>query len=363
MNLTANHTNHANRKDHPRRGCSRGSGISRFTASGQCPGNLTQDGRWHDTWDAENRLVKLAAGTGAGPQISLQFDYDHQGRRIRQRVWNNPTWSGNPTNDVRYVYDGWNLLASLNPASAVPQAYLWGLDLSGTMQGAGGVGGLLAITDASQGSHFCAYDGNGNVTALVKADGAGLSAQYEYGPFGELLRATGPMAKANPFRFSTKYQDDESDYLYYGYRYYDPSTGRWPNRDPLGEAGFELLRGGKPNAVGSGVNLYLFVENNPITEFDPLGLDFWDGIKSAIRSFRCYRCKYIGQVPVGAKYPSGEGAVGAAPTICSTERGAPNELVENERARRRAITWAAACALRDELWPTRGVSARECRGS
>ena len=63
------------------------------------------------------------------------------------------------------------------------------------------------------------------------------------------------------------------------------------------------------------------------------------------------------------RYPSGEGAVGAAPTICSTERGAPNELVENERARRRAITWAAACALRDELWPTRGVSARECRGS
>jgi hypothetical protein len=33
---------------------------------------------------------------------------------------------------------------------------------------------------------------------------------YQYGPFGELLRATGPMAKANPFRFSTKYQDDET---------------------------------------------------------------------------------------------------------------------------------------------------------
>ena len=33
----------------------------------------------------------------------------------------------------------------------------------------------------------------------------------EYGPFGEFIRATGPMAKANPFRFSTKYQDDETD--------------------------------------------------------------------------------------------------------------------------------------------------------
>ena len=225
MNLTANHANHANRKNHPRRGGSRGSSISRFTAPGQCPGNLTNDGAWTLTWDGENRLVKMAAGTGAGPQISLQFDYDHQGRRIRQRVWNNKTWSGNPTNDVRYVYDGWNQIASLNPASSVRQSYLWGLDLSGTMQGAGGVGGLLAITDASQGSHFCAYDGNGNVAALVKADGAGLAAQYEYGPFGELLRATGPMARANPFRFSIKCQDDETDLLYYGYRYYKLRRG------------------------------------------------------------------------------------------------------------------------------------------
>jgi hypothetical protein len=47
------------------------------------------------------------------------------------------------------------------------------------------------------------------------------------GPFGELLRATGPMAKANPFSFSTKYQDDETDLPYYGYRYLNALTGRW----------------------------------------------------------------------------------------------------------------------------------------
>jgi hypothetical protein len=44
-------------------------------------------------------------------------------------------------------------------------------------------------------------------------------ARYEYGPFAEVIRATGPLAKANPFRFSTKHQDDESDLLYYGDRY------------------------------------------------------------------------------------------------------------------------------------------------
>lgn len=78
------------------------------------------------------------------------------------------------------------------------------------------------------------------------------------GPFGKLLRATGPMAKANPFRFSTKFQDDETDMLYYGYRYYNASTGGWLSRDPIQE------RGGR--------NLYGFVYNNPIGRIDRLGL-------------------------------------------------------------------------------------------
>jgi len=66
------------------------------------------------------------------------------------------------------------------------------------------------------------------------------------------------MAKANPFRFSTKYQDDETDLVYYGYRYYNTSTGRWLIRDPLEEEG--------------GLNPYGFVGNNPLDESDDLGL-------------------------------------------------------------------------------------------
>jgi RHS repeat-associated protein len=68
------------------------------------------------------------------------------------------------------------------------------------------------------------------------------------------------MAKSNPFLFSTKYYDWETGLYYYGYRYYDPSMGRWPNRDPLGEAG--------------GWNLYGFVVNDPLGYVDVLGEDF-----------------------------------------------------------------------------------------
>jgi len=76
------------------------------------------------------------------------------------------------------------------------------------------------------------------------------------------------MARVNPFRFSTKYQDEETGWLYYGYRYYDASTGRWLSRDPIEERG--------------GLNLMSFVRNRPILEYDYLGLDgkpFWQELE------------------------------------------------------------------------------------
>ena len=228
-------------------------------------GNLTNDGRWSLTWDAENRLVNMTSlSTGpAGSKLKLDFSYDHQGRRMEKVVstWNGSSYVSPSTN--QFVYDVWNLLAELGASHSALRTYLWGLDLSGSERGAGGVGGLLVVYDSSTinsqpSTHFACYDGNGNVTALVKATDGTASANYEYGPFGELVRATGLMAKANPFRFSTKYQDDESDLLYYGYRSYNPTLGRWLSRDPIEEKG--------------GENVYGLVGNDAVNDYDALGL-------------------------------------------------------------------------------------------
>lgn len=222
-------------------------------------GNLTNDGRWKYTWDAENRLIAMTASSGVGPSVSLKFEYDWQGRRIHKQVWGNTGWSGGPTNDLKFIYDGWNLVGQFSSSNTVVQTFLWGTDLSATMQGAGGVGGLLAVKDAVQGAHFAAFDGNGNVSALVKASDGTVSAQYEYGPFGELLRTTGSMAKVSPLRFSSKYQEAESDLVYYPPgRYYIPSRGGWASRDPIGENG--------------GLNMYAFVRNDPQRFVDSDGL-------------------------------------------------------------------------------------------
>ena len=95
------------------------------------------------------------------------------------------------------------------------------------------------------------------------------------GPFGEVLRATGPLAKANPFRFSTKYQDDETDLVYYcPGRYYIRSTGCWPSRDPIEEQAFlqQYVRLHKaselPDEPPIVSNSYLFVDNNPVSHTD-----------------------------------------------------------------------------------------------
>jgi RHS repeat-associated protein len=60
------------------------------------------------------------------------------------------------------------------------------------------------------------------------------------------------------FAFHGQFEDHESGFLNYGFRYYSPWVGRWLSKDPIME------RGGK--------NLYAFVGNQPISKYDRLGL-------------------------------------------------------------------------------------------
>jgi len=230
-------------------------------------------------WDGENRLKVVRDAQG---NAIASYAYDSQSRRVRKALFAPGATSA--TSVTGYVYDSWNLVAEFNllsPPGILLRRHTWGLDLSGSMQGAGGVGGLLvteSLDAANLGTWFPLYDGNGNLTDLLTRDTA-LAAHYEYGPFGELIAGSGPAAQVNPFRFSTKYQDVETGLLYYGYRYYDPVSGRWPSRDPLGEETFRKLfsRGkSKPERTRlflEGVKSYLFAANGPISKVDRLGLD------------------------------------------------------------------------------------------
>ncbi len=142
----------------------------------------------------------------------------------------------------------------VNKTTAVVRTYSWGPEAQGAP-------GTLRMIADSNGVYFPAYDPNGNVMGLVKASDGTVCAQYEYLPYGEQVTASGTMAGSNPIRFSTKYKDNETGLYYYGYRYYSSSLGRWLSRDPIEEQG--------------GLNLYGFVNNDPVNYIDPLGKETW----------------------------------------------------------------------------------------
>ncbi|MDT9318689.1 RHS repeat-associated core domain-containing protein, partial [Limnospira sp. PMC 1306.21] len=228
-------------------------------------GNLRYDHLWVYEWNSENRLVRQTHRDDITltplVRTRISYTYDSQGRRVMRVIsrWHEIDELFYPEETLLYLWDGWNLLAEIDPGNQTPlRSYVWGLDLSGSMQGAGGVGGLLSVR-IHDGNHTVLpyYDGNGNVMGYTKTDES-AAAVFEYDPFGRTLKASGPLASQLPHRFSTKYTESETGWLYYGFRYYDPQTGRWPNRDPIEEEG--------------GYNLYGFVGNSTSNSVDKLGL-------------------------------------------------------------------------------------------
>ncbi|MBJ7424441.1 MAG: hypothetical protein JHD23_08110 [Akkermansiaceae bacterium] len=201
----------------------------------------------HLDWDAENRLVQVRAANDT--TVITTTLYDAQFRRIA-------TTAGGTT--ILYIYDGFNCIAEYT-GTTLAKTRTWGIDLSGSMQGAGGVGGLLAEKQGTN-SFYPTYDGNGNVSEYLEADGD-VSAHLEYDPFGNIVKesyASGFNAASFSYKFSTKPLDITTGLYYYTYRYYEPFTGRWQSKDPIEEEG--------------GVNLYGFVRNSGVNRWDILGL-------------------------------------------------------------------------------------------
>jgi len=150
-------------------------------------GNLTNDGKWSLTWDGENRLVALQSLSTIpdAAKRRMEYAYDEQGRRIYAKImeWNTNSTSYSLITEERYWYDGWNIIGRADRATSLVQDFIWGFDLSGTMQGAGGVGGLLILDDSQGASYFYEYDGNGNVLGLINAKDGTTAAQYDYDPY------------------------------------------------------------------------------------------------------------------------------------------------------------------------------------
>ncbi len=226
-----------------------------MTCTTDAAGNLSRTG---DRWFQYDGAKQLIAVWEAG-RFKTEYQYDGLNRvRVRKRFSSiRNQWK--LEEERRYLYDGMQIVQERDGANQVVVSYTRGLDLSESLAGAGGIGGLLAFSDyEGPGVRHAHYhsDGNGNITAMMNRHDR-LVAEYHYDPFANLQGQAGPLAETNPYRFSSKQYQPNTGMYSYGYRFYEPSLQRWINQDPMGEEG--------------GINLYGFNYNDPVNYVDPTG--------------------------------------------------------------------------------------------
>ena len=232
-------------------------------------GNRQSSSLWNYRWDGRNMLVEADTQNYAtAPEgWHITFDYDSEGRRFRKNITHRTTNNGvaqMTQETVTFLWKGWDLVYERHTDPygnfLYERKYVWGADLGGSPGSLGGAGGLLVMRETrgqTTTDYYPLYDGCGHVVALSDGNG-NLVASYAYGPFGELISASGSMAATNPWCWATKYYDSETGLYYFGHRYYDPATGQWLNREPLGE--------------DESLNLYAYCHNDPVNKVDVLGL-------------------------------------------------------------------------------------------
>jgi RHS repeat-associated protein len=180
--------------------------------------------------------------------------------RVRQRLvyeWQSGVgW--NLINTTRYMYDGRLLWDERTDWDGLWSTYIHGQDLSGTFDGAGGIGAFLGRVFYDNETLYYHSDALGNVTALQDV-WQNVTGRHKYDPFGNEISTTGYHGDINPIRFSSKVFHTAAGIYDYGFRFYDPGLERWLNRDPLGESG--------------GLNLYRVVKNNFPNAVDAWGLE------------------------------------------------------------------------------------------
>jgi RHS repeat-associated protein len=214
-------------------------------------GNRVAYGSDTSGYDYANRMTNYKGAT---------YVYDANNRRLQMT-------SGGVT--TRFVWDGWQCRQERDSSGNVTREFIYGT-------------GLDEILQMRQGTDVYTYhtDAQGNVVALTNSAGQVVET-YRYDIYGRLRDVKelsdgvlvsipdanengyidtdeyyGGSLTDNPYLFQSQRLDKETGLYYFRNRYYDPVHGRFLTRDPAED----------------GLNLYAFVNNNPINCVDPMGL-------------------------------------------------------------------------------------------
>ena len=201
-----------------------------YDANGSLISKTGPGGSWTYAWDYENRLKQ--ASLSGGPTVN--YSYDGLGRRIERT-----STAGGGT---RYGYDGPDVLRNLDLSGQVVADFVNSLNIDDKLRQAVSGANTYNLTD-----HLS------TTRAVADANGS-LSATLNYDSFGNVISGSPP----NSYTFTGRELDPDTDLIYYRARFYDPNAGRFISEDPIG--------------LDGGINLYAYVNNDPLNGADPLGL-------------------------------------------------------------------------------------------
>lgn len=198
-------------------------------------------------YDAFNRLVEVRNGSNA---VVASYTYDPFDRRLSKQL-------GSGGALTYYLHGGTGLLAEANLAGAVQVSYGWHPAHDDSTYPL-----YARVVDPAGGSGAFRYvyfhnDQLGTPQRITDKSGAVVwSADYDAS--GKATVSVAPMTGVvSNLRYPGQYFDAETGLHYNTRRYYDPDTGRYITRDPIGFSG--------------GPNLYAYVGHNPINMADPSG--------------------------------------------------------------------------------------------
>jgi RHS repeat-associated protein len=233
-------------------------------------GNLLSDGVRSFSWDADNRLIQTAT-TANGVSHTTGFVYDGLGRRVA---------INGAEGETRYVWCGEIMCASERVDNSIFRLYF-------------AEGEALPI---SQEALYYSQDNLGSIRGVVGFQGGPVTGSYDFDPYGNSTYTEGDAS--TDFRFAAMFYEPNSALYLTLHRLYDPRTGRWLSRDPVGALGTLNITSDQSESVeaeertlwaplssrstanvlfpGKGQltnpNLYAYVGRNPVSYVDPLGL-------------------------------------------------------------------------------------------
>lgn len=224
-----------------------GTPLGDFAYTYDAAGNVTRivrDGRptLDLSWNGRYQLVSVSTNG----VFAEGYAYDALGRRA-----STTTWEGT----VRHVYDdNWQVIADLDSNGNVLRSYVWGE----------GIDRLLAVKVGTK-SYAALTDVQGTVWGL--ADGTDVIARWTYDAWGNILsgEVSDPALAAFRYRFQGREFSAVTGLTNFRMRWYDPRTGRWLSKDPIG--------------LNGGMNLYAMCEADCLNHIDPTGTAIWVGTR------------------------------------------------------------------------------------